>query len=274
MRSAGSDSGVGGGGEERRGEVGAHNPQCCWCRSVCCSRVAGPEDWDGVFPAVITVGAAEDCGRVFWWRTGELHSPPPELSPCRHSRQSANNSQQCHTIHTTQGDTTGWQHSTLPDSHQIMSSFLMNSGSYGVSSDPKFPPSDEYSQSSYLQHSEYYNHMQAAHQYGYGMSGYPARDPMRDPMGYSNYYQQCSAMSQQQVLADINDKTVRHSLCPGSGIVRGEFTLPSLYWSFTLPALFTNYIPAQSSDQGQRSSDVLYFCLRIALTMLNLFCFF
>ena len=105
----------------------------------------------------------------------------------------------------------------------------MNSGSYGVSSDPKFPPSDEYSQSSYLQHSEYYNHMQAAHQYGYGMSGYPARDPMRDPMGYSNYYQQCSAMSQQQVLADINDKTVRHSLCPDLGIVRGDFTLPSLY---------------------------------------------
>ena len=81
-----------------------------------------------------------------------------------------------------------------------MSSFLMNSGSYGVSSDPKFPPSDEYSQSSYLQHSEYYNHMQAAQHYGYGMSGYPSRDPMRDPMGYSNYYQQCSAMSQQQVV--------------------------------------------------------------------------
>ena len=106
-----------------------------------------------------------------------------------------------------------------------MSSFLMNSGSYGVSSDPKFPPSDEYSQSSYLQHSEYYNHMQAAHQYGYGMSGYPARDPM----GYSNYYQQCSAMSQQQVLADINDKTVRHSHCPGLGKPGGEFSLPFYY---------------------------------------------
>ena len=112
-----------------------------------------------------------------------------------------------------------------------MSSFLMNSGYSGV--DPKFPPSDDYSQSSYLsQHSEYYNHMQAAQHYGYGataaaMSGYPAP---RDPMGYaSNYYQQCSAMSQQQVLADINDKTVRHSLCPDSGIVRGDFTLPSLY---------------------------------------------
>ena len=105
-----------------------------------------------------------------------------------------------------------------------MSSFLMNSGSYGVSSDPKFPPSDEYSQSSYLHHSEYYNQMQAAHQYGYaGMSGYPSRDPMRDPMGYSNYYQQCSAMSQQQVLADINDKTVRHSHCPELGKPGGKF---------------------------------------------------
>ena len=82
-----------------------------------------------------------------------------------------------------------------------MSSFLMNSGYSGV--DPKFPPSDDYSQSSYLsQHSEYYNHMQAAQHYGYGataaaMSGYPAP---RDPMGYaSNYYQQCSAMTPQQV---------------------------------------------------------------------------
>ena len=77
----------------------------------------------------------------------------------------------------------------------------MNSGYSGV--DPKFPPSDDYSQSSYLsQHSEYYNHMQAAQHYGYGataaaMSGYPAP---RDPMGYaSNYYQQCSAMTPQQV---------------------------------------------------------------------------
>ena len=89
-----------------------------------------------------------------------------------------------------------------------MSSFLMNSGYSGV--DPgKFPgsPSEsEYSQSSYLgSHSDYYSHMQtaaAAQHYGYGasaaaaMSGYP--NP-RDPMGYSNYYQQCSAMTPQQV---------------------------------------------------------------------------
>lgn len=72
----------------------------------------------------------------------------------------------------------------------------MNSGYSGV--DPKFPSSDEYNQSSYLQsHSEYYNHMQAAQHYGYGaaaMSGYP--NP-RDPMGY-NYYQQCGAMTPQQ----------------------------------------------------------------------------
>ena len=144
---------------------------------------------------------------------GQDDSSRRQLSlPCRHSRQSRQHSHYRHRVTTA--------HSTLPDSHQIMSSFLMNSGSYGVSSDPKFPPSDEYSsQSSYLSHhSDYYNQMQAAHQYaGYGMSGYPSRDPMRDPMGYSNYYQQCSAMSQQQVLADINDKTVRHSHCPGLG---------------------------------------------------------
>ena len=82
-----------------------------------------------------------------------------------------------------------------------MSSFLMNSGYSGV--DPKFPPSDDYNQSSYLgSHSEYYNHMQAAQHYGYNataaaaMSGYP--NP-RDPMGYSNYYQQCGGMTAQQV---------------------------------------------------------------------------
>ena len=78
-----------------------------------------------------------------------------------------------------------------------MSSFLMNSGSY-AGADPKFPPSEDYSQSSYPIHSDYYNHMQAAQHYGamgYG-TGYP--NP-RDPMGYSNYYQQCSAMSPHQV---------------------------------------------------------------------------
>ena len=82
-----------------------------------------------------------------------------------------------------------------------MSSFLMNSGYSGV--DPKFPPGGEdYSQSSYLgsTYSEHYNQMHAAAGYhGYGaaaMSGYP--NP-RDPMGYSNYYQQCSAMTPQQV---------------------------------------------------------------------------
>ena len=76
-----------------------------------------------------------------------------------------------------------------------MSSFLMNSGSYV---DPKFPTSEEYSQSSYIPHSEYYNqHIQAAQHYGYGVnaSHYPTA---RDPMGYGGYYQQCSAMSPHQ----------------------------------------------------------------------------
>ena len=94
-----------------------------------------------------------------------------------------------------------------------MSSFLMNSGYSGV--DPKFPSSDEYNQSSYLQsHSEYYNHMQAAQHYGYGaaaMSGYP--NP-RDPMGYSNYYQQCGAMTPQQASIPDNILTKIENMCP------------------------------------------------------------
>lgn len=81
-----------------------------------------------------------------------------------------------------------------------MSSFLMNSTGYG-GADPKFPPSEEYSQSSYLQHSsDYYNqHMAAAQHYGYGVghTGGVYPNP-RDPMAYSGYYQQCATMSQQQ----------------------------------------------------------------------------
>ena len=81
-----------------------------------------------------------------------------------------------------------------------MSSFLMNSGYSGV--DPKFPgSSEEYSQNYLQSHSEYYNHMQAAQHYGYAgaaamSAGYPGA---RDPMGYSNYYQQCGGMTPQQV---------------------------------------------------------------------------
>ena len=78
-----------------------------------------------------------------------------------------------------------------------MSSFLMNSSGY-AGADPKFPPSEEYSSQSYLQHSDYYNQqMAAAQHYGYGVGGhnYPGA---RDPMGYSGYYQQCSAMSPHQ----------------------------------------------------------------------------
>ena len=76
----------------------------------------------------------------------------------------------------------------------------MNSGYSGV--DPKFPgSSEEYSQNYLQSHSEYYNHMQAAQHYGYAgaaamSAGYPGA---RDPMGYSNYYQQCGGMTPQQV---------------------------------------------------------------------------
>ena len=171
--------------------------------------------------------------------------------PPRHSRQSTENSDQCHSTTTTTTIITS------PDSHQTMSSFLMNSGSYGVSSDPKFPPSDEYSQSSYLHHSEYYNQMQAAHQYGYaGMSGYPSRDPMRDPMGYSNYYQQCSAMSQQQVLADINDKTVRHSHCPKLGKPGGS----SVCLFLSIDLLYRQqYSPARYLGQSSLNDQKIRF---------------
>ena len=82
-------------------------------------------------------------------------------------------------------------------SRREMSSFLMNSSGY-AGADPKFPPSEEYSSQSYLQHSDYYNQqMAAAQHYGYGVGShnYPGA---RDPMGYSGYYQQCSAMSPHQ----------------------------------------------------------------------------
>ena len=86
-----------------------------------------------------------------------------------------------------------------------MSSFLMNSSGYGAAgADPKFPPSEEYSSGSYLQHSDYYNQqMAAAQHYGYGVAGhnYPAG---RDPMAYSGYYQQCSAMSPHQQVTNLS----------------------------------------------------------------------
>ena len=87
-----------------------------------------------------------------------------------------------------------------------MSSFLMNSSGY-AGSDPKFPPSEEYSQSSYLQHSDYYNQMAAAQHYGYGVGGHTGYPSPRDPMAYSGYYQQCNAMSpHQQVKSWPNDR--------------------------------------------------------------------
>ena len=89
-----------------------------------------------------------------------------------------------------------------------MSSFLMNSSGY-AGSDPKFPPSEEYSQSSYLQHSDYYNQMAAAQHYGYGVGGHTGYPSPRDPMAYSGYYQQCNAMSpHQQVNSWPNDRPV------------------------------------------------------------------
>ena len=84
-----------------------------------------------------------------------------------------------------------------------MSSFLMNSSGY-AGADPKFPPSEEYSSQSYLQHTDYYNQqMAAAQHYGYGVGGhnYPGA---RDAMGYSGYYQQCSAMSPHQQVTKLS----------------------------------------------------------------------
>ena len=76
----------------------------------------------------------------------------------------------------------------------------MNSaGTYAA--DPKFPSSEEYSQGSYIPHSDYYNqHIQAAQHYGYGVNaaaahGYPGA---RDPMGYGGYYNQCTMSPHQQ----------------------------------------------------------------------------
>jgi len=96
-----------------------------------------------------------------------------------------------------------------------MSSFLMNSSGY-AGADPKFPPSEEYSSQSYLQHSDYYNQqMAAAQHYGYGVGGhnYPGA---RDPMGYSGYYQQCSAMSPHQQAAAMQHAMATAGHLPSS----------------------------------------------------------
>ena len=75
----------------------------------------------------------------------------------------------------------------------------MNStGTYG-SADPKFPSSDEYSQGSYIPHSDYYNqHIQAAQHYGYANAAAAHYPGTRDPMGYGGYYNQCTMSPHQQ----------------------------------------------------------------------------
>ena len=122
-----------------------------------------------------------------------------------------------------------------------MSSFLMNSSGY-AGADPKFPPSEEYSSQSYLQHSDYYNQqMAAAQHYGYGVGGhnYPGA---RDPMGYSGYYQQCSAMSpHQQVLMSPGPGPASISQISNLEFVPRYFDI----WIFAPP----DGIPGLSQDQ-------------------------
>ncbi|CAG0878588.1 unnamed protein product [Darwinula stevensoni] len=93
----------------------------------------------------------------------------------------------------------------------IMSSFLMSSAASPYVQEPKFPPTEEYSQSSYIPNhgaSEYYHH-----QGGYGYASAPVHHPHhhpqypRDNMGYGGppapvqgYYQQPCAMPLSQPL--------------------------------------------------------------------------
>ncbi|CAM1328259.1 HOXC4 (predicted) [Pycnogonum litorale] len=113
-----------------------------------------------------------------------------------------------------------------------MSSFLMNSGSYV---DPKFPPSEEYSQNSYIPNhgTDYYGHHHHHHHhqsYGYSQhhGGAGVMNYGRDSVaGYTNhhvpssYYQQSCTINAQPNLA------VHHGLIPtvgppGNGLQRTD----------------------------------------------------
>ncbi|GBP69593.1 Homeobox protein Hox-B4a [Eumeta japonica] len=66
-----------------------------------------------------------------------------------------------------------------------MSSFLMNGG-YQPQPDPKFPPSEEYSQADYIPPGEYYHHQHL--QYGYQHQYTPVQ--IGTGYGYGSYYHQ------------------------------------------------------------------------------------
>jgi len=125
-----------------------------------------------------------------------------------------------------------------------MSSFLMNSGAYA---DPKFPASEEYSQSSYIPHgSDYYSQhvqAQAAQHYGYhGVNaGHGVYPNPRDPMGYGGYYQQCGVtMSPHQQAAMHQAMAAGH--------------LPSPLVPNSVSAVAAGYSPGQlGSHHGGRS---------------------
>lgn len=73
----------------------------------------------------------------------------------------------------------------------IMSSFLMNPASY---TEPKFPPSEDYSQSNYMgpQNTDYYRHN--IHNFGYGPADYRRYD-IEEKFSPSNVYNQTPVTS-------------------------------------------------------------------------------
>jgi hypothetical protein len=85
----------------------------------------------------------------------------------------------------------------------IMSSFLMNSGSYV---DPKFLTGEDYAQSGYVHHSggDYYGHQTSVQYPAYPVNSqtaaltYGSREAAA--MGYSTYYQQCGISPHQQAM--------------------------------------------------------------------------
>lgn len=98
----------------------------------------------------------------------------------------------------------------------IMSSFLMNPGPY---SEPKFPPTDEYSHTSYLptQATDYYRH-NVSH-YGYGTE-YQRRYEMEEKYSPNTqpHYNSCGGSS---------DNTLKQLPQPNAGQSAGKTSTPS-----------------------------------------------
>lgn len=92
----------------------------------------------------------------------------------------------------------------------IMSSFLMNSGSYA---EPKFPPNEEYSQNSYIPNHgpDYYGH-QPHQNYGYINSQHAGMSYGRENSAYASHHVPNSYFQQTCNLNSQPNLAVHHSL--------------------------------------------------------------